>query len=53
VYRKLRFGRIGDVTRRQQVKAHCWNNKQVHGGDVRCVVTQEGVPPVGWRAAPL
>src|SRR6266700_2843626 len=37
----------------EQVKPHCWNNKQVHGGDVRCVVTQEGAPPLGWRAASL
>jgi hypothetical protein len=29
------------------------NNEQVHGGDVRCVVTQEGGPSLGRRAASL
>src|SRR4030081_314249 len=28
----------------EQVKTDSWNNEQVHGGDVRRVVTQEGSP---------
>src|ERR1700730_3914321 len=39
--RKLTLGCIGGVG----------NNKQVHGGDVRCVVTQEGAPSLGGRPA--
>jgi hypothetical protein len=37
----------------EQVKPHCWNNKQVHGGDVRYVVTQEGAPSLGRRSISL
>src|SRR3981189_3178335 len=33
----------------EQVKTDSWNNEQVHGGDVRRVVTQEGSPSLaGW-----
>jgi hypothetical protein len=28
-------------------------NEQVHGGDVRRVVTQEGAPSLGWRSTSL
>src|SRR5207245_2509687 len=34
----------------EQIKANGWNNEQVHGGDVRRVVTQEGAPSLGWRS---
>src|SRR6266576_2187036 len=37
----------------EQIEANGRNNKQVHGGDVRCVVTQEGAPSLGRRAASL
>jgi hypothetical protein len=29
----------------EQVEANGWNNEQVHGGDIRCMVAQEGAPP--------
>src|SRR5258708_2707976 len=33
----------------EQVETDSWNNEQVHGGNVRRVVTQEGSPsPAGW-----
>src|SRR3979490_1359991 len=33
----------------EQVETNSWNNEQVHGGDVRRVVTQEGSPSLaGW-----
>src|ERR1700680_3116720 len=33
----------------EQVETDSWNNEQVHGGDVRRVVTQEGSPSLaGW-----
>jgi hypothetical protein len=31
----------------EPVEANGRNNEQVHGGDVRCVVAQEGAPPPG------
>jgi hypothetical protein len=31
----------------EQVEANARNNEQVHGGDVRRVVTQEGAPALG------
>src|SRR2546430_9823943 len=37
----------------EQIKANGWNNEQVYGGDVRCVVAQEGAPSLGRRAASL
>src|SRR5947208_5633614 len=37
----------------EQIKANGWNNEQVHGGDVRRVVTQEGAPSLGWRSTLL
>ena len=33
-----------------QVEANGRNNEQVHGGNVRCVVTQERAPSLGWRS---
>ena len=35
----------------EQVETDSWNNEQVHGGDVRGVVTQEGAPSLGRRLA--
>src|SRR5437899_7540730 len=33
----------------EQVETDSWNNEQVHGGNVRRVVTQEGSPSLaGW-----
>src|SRR5262249_39269176 len=29
------------------------NSEQVHGANVRCMVTQEGAPSLGWRSTPL
>src|SRR2546428_8081405 len=37
----------------EHVEANGWGNEQVHGGDVRCVVTQEGASSLGRRAASL
>src|SRR6266403_2297428 len=33
----------------EQVEPDSWNNEQVHGGDVRRVVTQEGSPSLAGR----
>ena len=33
-----------------QVEANGRNNEQVHGGNVRCVVTQERAPSLGRRS---
>jgi hypothetical protein len=30
----------------EQVEGNGWNNEQVHGSDVRRVITQEGAPPL-------
>src|SRR5258707_9648402 len=36
----------------EHVEANGWGNEQVHGGDVRCVVTQEGAPSLGrWSTS--
>src|SRR6266853_3582654 len=37
----------------EQVETDSWNNEQVHGGDVRRVVTQEGPPSRAGRPAPF
>src|SRR5712692_3720621 len=37
----------------EQVEANARNNEQVHGGDVRCVVTQEGAPSLTRRSTSL
>src|SRR5258708_5076316 len=34
----------------EQVEATGRNNEQVHGGNVRCVVAQEGAPSLGRRS---
>ena len=33
----------------EQVESDCWNNEQVHGGNIRRVVTQEGPPSLAGR----
>ena len=37
----------------EQVKANGWGNEQAHGGDVGCMVMQEGAPSSGGRPASL
>ncbi|HAO39839.1 MAG: hypothetical protein CL533_03300 [Afipia sp.] len=37
----------------EQVEADSWNNEQVHGGNVRRVVTQEGSPSLAGRPPSL
>src|SRR5207253_3541462 len=37
----------------EHIKANGWNNEQVHGGNVRRVVTQEGAPSLGRRSTSL
>src|SRR5947209_12481869 len=37
----------------EQIEANGRNNEQVHGGDVRRVVTQEGAPALGRRSTSL
>src|SRR5580693_8537010 len=37
----------------EQVEAKGWNNEQVHGGDVRRVVAQEGLPSLAGRPPPF
>src|SRR5664279_5513013 len=37
----------------EQVEANGWDNQQVHRGNVRRVVTQEGQPSPAWRPASL
>jgi hypothetical protein len=37
----------------KQIEANGRNNEQVHGGDVRRVVTQEGAPSLGRRSTSL
>src|SRR5580692_1170425 len=37
----------------EQVETDSWNNEQVHGGNVRRVVTQEGSPSLAGRRPPF
>ena len=37
----------------EQVEANGWDNQQIHGGNVRRVVTQEGSPFLARRPTPL
>ena len=37
----------------EQVETDSWNNEQVHGGNVRPVVTQEGPPSLAGRPPPF
>src|SRR5260221_10739545 len=37
----------------EQIEANGRDNEQIHGADVRCVVTQEGAPSLGRRSTSL
>src|SRR5438128_3641793 len=50
---KVSAGQPNDDKGIEQVEADGRNNEQVHGGDVRRVVTQEGAPALGRRSASL
>src|SRR5947208_4871624 len=50
---KVSAGQPNDDERIEQVEANARNNEQVHGGDVRSVVTQEGAPSLGRRSTSL
>ena len=50
---KVSAGQPNDDKGIEQVEANARNNGEVHGGDVRCVVTQEGAPSLGRRSTSL
>jgi hypothetical protein len=51
---KVSAGQPNDDEDIKQIEANGRNNEQVHGGDVRCMVTQEGVPSsLGRRSTSL
>src|SRR5437764_8748017 len=50
---KVSAGQPNDDKGIEQVEANARNNEQVHGGDIRRVVTQEGAPALGRRSASL
>src|SRR5213592_2972009 len=50
---ELSAGQPNDDKGIEQVEANGRNNEQVHGGDIRRVVTQEGAPALGRRSASL
>src|SRR5438105_10788616 len=50
---KVSAGEPDDDKDIEQIEANGRNNEQVHGGDVRCVVTQEGAPALGRRSTSL
>src|SRR5437773_5917291 len=50
---ELSAGQPNDDKGIEQVEANARNNEQVHGGDVRRVVTQEGAPALGRRSTSL
>src|SRR5258708_15728832 len=50
---KVSADRPNDDEGIEQVEANGRNNEQVHGGNVRCVVTQEGAPSLGRRSTSL
>jgi hypothetical protein len=37
----------------EQVETGSWDNEQVHSGNIRRVITQEGPPPLAWRSSPF
>src|SRR4029434_1206107 len=37
----------------EQIEANGRHNEQIHGRDVRRVITQEGTPSLAWRPTPL
>src|SRR2546428_2829394 len=50
---KVSAGQPNDDKGIEQVEANGRNDEQVHGGDVRRVVTQEGAPSLGRRSTLL
>src|SRR6266478_333492 len=50
---KVSAGQPDDDQAVEQIKTNGWNNEQVHGGDVRRVVSQEGAPSLGRRSTSL
>src|SRR5947207_4960085 len=50
---KVSAGQPNDDKGIEQVEANGRNNEQVHGGDVRRVLTQEGAPALGRRSTSL
>src|SRR6476620_1732094 len=50
---KVSAGQPDDDEDIEQIEANGRNNEQVHGGDVRRVVTQEGAPALGRRSTSL
>src|SRR6266516_5060836 len=50
---RSRRGQPNDDERIEPVEADGRNDEQVHGGDVRRVVTQEGAPALGRRSTSL
>src|SRR6266702_2554149 len=50
---KVPAGQPNDDEDIEQIEPNGRNNEQVHGADVRCVVTQEGPPSLGRGAASL
>src|SRR4249919_934359 len=50
---KVSAGQPDDDEDIEQIEANGRDNEQVHGGDVRRVVTQEGAPSLGRRSTTL
>ena len=50
---KVSAGQPDDDEDIEQIEANGRNNEQVHGGDVRCVVTHEGAPSLGRGSTSL
>jgi hypothetical protein len=50
---KVSAGQPNDDEDIEQIEANGRDNEQVHGGDVRRVVTQEGAPSLGRRSTSL
>jgi hypothetical protein len=50
---KVSSGQPNDDKDIEQIEADGRNNEQVHGGDVRCMVPQEGAPSLGRRSTSL
>jgi hypothetical protein len=50
---KVSAGQPNDDEDIEQIEANGRDNEQVHGADVRCVVTEEGTPSLGRRSTSL
>src|SRR5437667_8393890 len=50
---KVSAGQPDENTDIEKIETNGRKNEQVHGGDVRCVVTQEGAPALGRRSTSL